>query len=120
MPAGWRWILVLTAFAATGTEDTITLTVTWVHMDTGHTGTAVYTASWAAPKADVHSQQRFYYLARHGEVTVDQAHRGYNVCTDAGGLAAVNPHFMYYLPGDDGRFAGLSFVSRCNAVAGRR
>lgn len=28
-------------------------------------GTAVYTASWVAPKSDVHSQQRFFYM---GEV----------------------------------------------------
>ena len=25
-------------------------------------GTAVYTSSWIAPKSDVHSQQRFFYM----------------------------------------------------------
>ena len=33
---------------------------------------AVYTSSWIAPKSDVHSQQRFFYQAHKGEVTVDQ------------------------------------------------
>ena len=46
-------------------------------------GTAVYTASWAAPlKAGVHSEQRFHYMASKGEVRVDQAHRGYSVVED--------------------------------------
>lgn len=39
-------------------------------------GTAVYTASWVAPKADVHSQQGFHYMGYTGEARVDQAHRG--------------------------------------------
>lgn len=56
-------------------EDTITLTVQWENIApvvggaegevrvTG-TGTAVYTSSWVAPKSDVHSQQRFFYMGQ--------------------------------------------------------
>jgi D-galacturonate reductase len=51
-------------------EDTITLTVQWENLDkkgaagtTGY-GTAVYTSSWVAPKSDVHSQQRFFYMGQ--------------------------------------------------------
>jgi D-galacturonate reductase len=57
----------VTATASTGvaqsidinTEDSITLTVQWQNVDTKTLGCAVYTSSWAAPKSDVHSQQRF-------------------------------------------------------------
>jgi D-galacturonate reductase len=59
-----------------GTEDTITLLTDWRNVESGNSGTAVYTASWGAPKADVHSQQRFHYLGSKGEITEDQAHRG--------------------------------------------
>lgn len=47
------------------TEDTITLLVDWQNLsDEKQRGTAVYTASWAAPlKAGVHSEQRFHYMA---------------------------------------------------------
>jgi D-galacturonate reductase len=47
------------------TEDTITLLVDWQNVsDEKQHGTAVYTASWAAPlKAGVHSEQRFHYMA---------------------------------------------------------
>ncbi len=47
------------------TEDTITLLVDWQNVkDAKQRGTAVYTASWAAPlKAGVHSEQRFHYMA---------------------------------------------------------
>ncbi len=68
-------------------EDTITLTVQWENLDqTGDflifnlkmyfhfllgqgsihlgQGTAVYTSSWIAPKSDVHSQQRFFYMGQ--------------------------------------------------------
>ena len=47
------------------TEDTITLLVDWQNVkDSKQRGTAVYTASWAAPlKAGVHSEQRFHYMA---------------------------------------------------------
>lgn len=84
----------VTASASTGiatsigcdpkTEDTITLLVDWQNVnDDKQRGTAVYTASWAAPlKAGVHSEQRFHYMASKGEVRVDQAHRGYSVVED--------------------------------------
>jgi D-galacturonate reductase len=58
-------------------EDTITLTVLWENFEiTGEdgeerkttrvtgAGTAVYTSSWVAPKSDVHSQQRFFYMGQ--------------------------------------------------------
>ena len=102
------------ASAATGyatgqgveTEDTITLTVTWENLASGNLATAVYTSSWIAPKSDVHSQQRFFYMGRDGELQVDQAHRGYTVATDAAGYASANPLFMKYAPDADGYFAG--------------
>lgn len=104
------------ASAATGfaqaqglpTEDTITLTVDWRNLESGNRGTAVYTSSWIAPTADVHSQQRFFYMGHAGEVTVDQAHRGYTLATDRDGYKSANPLFMKYEPGADGRFAGQS------------
>ena len=87
------------------TEDTITLVVTWENA-TGNLGTAMYTSSWIAPKSDVHSQQRFFYMGHAGEVTVDQAHRGYSVATDDQGFASANPLFMKYSPDTNGQFAG--------------
>ncbi len=104
------------ASAATGwaqaneipTEDTITLTVAWENLKSGNKATAIYTSSWIAPKADVHSQQRFFYMGQRGEVSVDQAHRGYTLATDAAGYASANPLFMKYIPDADGRFAGQS------------
>ena len=63
-------------------------------------GTAVYTSSWVAPKADVHSQQRFFYMGQKGEINVDQAHRGYTVSKDGDGFKSVNPLFMKYTPTD--------------------
>jgi D-galacturonate reductase len=80
--------------------------VTWENVVSHTKGTGIYTASWAAPKADVHSQQRFHYMGHKGEVVVDQAHRGYTVCTDADGFASVNPLYMAYQPGPDGHFNG--------------
>ena len=44
-------------------------------------------------------------MGAEGEVTVDQAHRGYSVATDALGFMSENPLFMKYTP-TDGRFAG--------------
>ena len=88
-------------------EDTITLTVDWEN-ESGSRGTGVYTASWIAPKSDVHSQQRFFYMGAKGEVTVDQAHRGYTVATDAEGYRSANPLFMKYEPDDAGAFVGRS------------
>ncbi|MFT5524064.1 MAG: D-galacturonate reductase [Pirellulaceae bacterium] len=104
------------ASAATGwaksasieTEDTITLTVDWENTASGNRATAIYTSSWIAPKADVHSQQRFFYMGHGGEVTVDQAHRGYSLATDTNGFASANPLFMKYTPDADGYFAGQS------------
>lgn len=102
------------AMAATGvaqgqdirTEDTITLSVTWENMVSGNKGTGIYTSSWIAPKSDVHSQQRFFYMGHGGEVTVDQAHRGFTTATDEAGFASPNPLFMKYAPDGNGRFAG--------------
>lgn len=122
----------VTAVASTGVasgslgisdcEDTITLAVEWENIEcetvrdsagfeqnckvkvTG-TGTAVYTSSWIAPKSDVHSQQRFFYMGQKGEINVDQAHRGYNMAADDTGYASVNPLFMKYVP-RDGKFVG--------------
>ena len=88
------------------TEDTITLTVQWKNLISGSLGTAVYTSSWIAPKSDVHSQQRFFYMGHLGEITIDQAHRGYSVATDADGYASANPLFMKYTPDSNGDFAG--------------
>ncbi|GKY94202.1 hypothetical protein MPSEU_000386200 [Mayamaea pseudoterrestris] len=88
------------------TEDSITLTVTWLNLQSKHCGCAVYTASWVAPKSDVHSQQRFHYMGASGEVVIDQAHRGCTMSTDEGGFASINPCFMKYTPNHDGEFAG--------------
>ena len=86
-------------------EDTITLSVQWRTLATNALGHALYTSSWVAPKADVHSQQRWFYMGQSGEVTVDQAHRGYTVCTDSGGYGSVNPLFWKPTP-SDGKFVG--------------
>ncbi len=90
------------------TEDTITLTVQWENVASGNLGTAVYTASWIAPTSDVHSQQRFFYMGHDGEISVDQAHRGYTVATDESGYASANPLFMKYTPDANGSFVGQS------------
>ncbi|RSH83414.1 uncharacterized protein EHS24_007098 [Apiotrichum porosum] len=94
------------------TEDTITLLVDWVNIaDESKRGTAVYTASWAAPlKAGVHSNQRFHYMASEGEIEVDQAHRGYSVVEDATGKS----HSTEYSADEDGFFdarRGYGYVS---------
>jgi D-galacturonate reductase len=88
------------------TEDTITLMVDWENVDSGNRAAAVYTASWIAPPSDVHSQQRFFYMGHGGEVTLDQAHRGYTLASDAGRFTSANPLFMKYTPDADGNFAG--------------
>lgn len=88
------------------TEDTISLHATWENTSSGNLGTAMYTASWIAPASDVHSQQRFFYMGQNGEVTIDQAHRGYSVATDDEGFRSANPLFMKYTPDADGYFAG--------------
>ena len=74
---------------------------------TGSFGHATYTSSWIAPKSDVHSQQRWFYMGHQGEVSVDQAHRGYSIATDAGGFGSCNP--LFWKPARDsltGEFAG--------------
>uniref|UniRef100_A0A7S2RWI7 Gfo/Idh/MocA-like oxidoreductase N-terminal domain-containing protein n=1 Tax=Eucampia antarctica TaxID=49252 RepID=A0A7S2RWI7_9STRA len=95
-------------------EDSITLTVQWQNInnnndDNNNTapslGCAVYTSSWVAPKSDVHSQQRFFYMGSKGEINVDQAHRGCTVAVDDSPYASVNPLFMKYTP-TNGYFAG--------------
>jgi D-galacturonate reductase len=86
------------------TEDTITLSVQWLNKD-GTSGHSVHTASWSAPKSDVHSQQRFFYMGTKGEINVDQAHRGYTFSDDAAGFKSVNPLFFKYTP-SNGQFSG--------------
>jgi D-galacturonate reductase len=106
----------VTALASTGVarsvgieaEDTITLAVQWQNIRNGSLASAFYTASWIAPKSDVHSQQRFFYLGQKGEVQIDQAHRGYTLATDANGFSSPNPLFMKYTPNAQGYFAGQS------------
>jgi D-galacturonate reductase len=104
------------------TEDTITLTVEFENMESGNKGTASYTSSWSAPKSDVHSQQRFFYMGHKGEVNVDQAHRGYTLSTDQDGFGSVNPLYMRYTPDEQGKFCGqygygyLSFEVFVDAV----
>lgn len=78
------------------TEDTITLMVQWEHLRSKNLGIATYTASWTAPKSDVHSQQRFSCMCHKGEVLIDQAHRGYVENTDEKGCSSPNPLYMKY------------------------
>jgi len=123
--------MVVTAFGSTGvanqkldgvkTEDTITLAVQWQNLGDDSTGHATYTSSWIAPKSDVHSQQRWFYMGQKGEVIVDQAHRGYTMATDSSGYGSVNPLFWKPAP-TDGRFSAqrcygyLSFESFVEAA----
>lgn len=88
------------------TEDTITLTVDWENLVSKNRGVAIYTASWIAPKSDVHSQQRFFYMGHMGEIQVDQAHRGYSISTDSSGFASPNPLFMKFTADAEGYFSG--------------
>ncbi|TGZ76275.1 hypothetical protein EX30DRAFT_360455 [Ascodesmis nigricans] len=151
LPLGWIPVSV-TASAATGTaeelgcvpgtEDTITLLVSWQKETpssespssdksppTPRTATAVYTASWTAPQnSGVWSHQYFHYLASRGEIRIDQAKRGYESTTDATGIAWVNPFYMRYAPDEEtGGFAGQEgygyksiekFVDVCGRVNG--
>ena len=104
------------AIAATGTavasglptEDSITLCVQFQSLDGERHASALLTSSWIAPKSDVHSQQRFFYQAEKGEITVDQAHRGYTIADDSSGLHSPNPLFMKYTPNSLGEFSGQS------------
>jgi D-galacturonate reductase len=86
-------------------EDTIALQVEWEHLPSRNRGIGCYAASWVAPRSDVHSQQRFLFLAHGGEIAVDQAHRGYSAATDHTGVVSPNPLFMSYVP-RAGRFDG--------------
>jgi len=89
------------------TEDTISLLVQWKNLnDPSALGTAIYTASWVAPKADVHSQQHFHYMGTTGEFRVNQAHRGYTINSDDGTPASINPLYMKYTPDSNGYFSG--------------
>ena len=106
------------------TEDSITLTVQWQNLDDKTLGCALYTSSWVAPKSDVHSQQRFFYMGSRGEINVDQAHRGCTVAVDDAPFASVNPLFMKYTP-TNGMFAGQAsygvksfenFIDACHKV----
>lgn len=136
-PLGYRPVSV-TASASKGvatglgcdpaTEDTISLLVRWEKRDDpAKCATAVYTASWTAPqRAGVHSNQYFHYLARDGEIRVDQAKRGYDVADDSvGQLMWFNPFYMRYAPDEDGNFNGQTgygyisiekFVDGCRQV----
>lgn len=122
----------VTATASTGVaqskgieaEDSITLTVQWENIGNKTLGCAVYTSSWAAPKSDVHSQQRFFFMGAKGEITVDQAHRGACVSTDSDGYASMNPLFMKYTP-TNGMFSGQgcygvksleNFIDACQSI----
>mmetsp|Transcript_6958 Transcript_6958/g.15180 ORF Transcript_6958/g.15180 Transcript_6958/m.15180 type:complete len:424 (-) Transcript_6958:99-1370(-) len=106
------------------TEDSITLTVQWENLNDKTLGCAIYTSSWVAPKSDVHSQQRFFYMGSRGEINVDQAHRGCTVAMDDSPFASVNPLFMKYTP-TNGMFAGQgsygvksfeNFIDACRKV----
>jgi len=59
----------------------------------GSVGHATYTSSWIAPKADVHSQQRWFYMGHSGEVSVDQACRGCTVAAPR--LHRAHAHGMH-------------------------
>jgi D-galacturonate reductase len=88
------------------TEDTITISAQWENIESGNKGVAVYTASWATPKTDVHSEQNFQYIGHKGQIKIDQAHRGVALSTDAEGHASINPLYMRYTPDHDGNFVG--------------
>ena len=115
--------LHVTAMASTGIaqkildrpcEDTITLNVVWENLNSDNRGTATYTASWVAGKADVHSQQRFFCLMEQGEVTADQCHRGYTVAEDGCDFQSYNPLYIRNKPDPKGRYcgqAGYGYVS---------
>jgi len=104
------------------TEDTITIVVDWKNFEDGSVGHGVYTSSWIAPKSDVHSQQRWFYMGQKGEITTDQAHRGYCVAQDGTAFASPNPLFWKPTP-SEGKFVGqktygyLSFEAFVDAAA---
>ncbi|CAF0754461.1 unnamed protein product [Didymodactylos carnosus] len=106
------------------TEDTITLTVQWLNIQTKTQGTAIYTSSWISPKTDTHTQQKFHYMGHKGEIHIDQAHRGYTMGSDDEGYKSINPLYMKFIP-TDGYFSGQSgygyrsfesFIDACSAI----
>merc|ERR1712050_666635 len=102
------------------TEDTITILVDWKNFEDGSVGHGIYTSSWVAPKADVHSQQRWFYMGQEGEVTVDQAHRGYTVAQDGAPFASPNPLFWKPTP-SDGKFTAqrtYGYLSTIGTIVG--
>ena len=82
------------------TEDVITLSVQWINLKSKTVGTAIYTSSWISPKSDTHTQQKFFYVGHHGEINIDQAHRGYTVASDTNGYLSINPLYMKLVPTD--------------------
>ncbi|KAH6917220.1 D-galacturonic acid reductase [Coprinopsis sp. MPI-PUGE-AT-0042] len=90
------------------TEDTITLLIDFQSIKSPkHKGTAISTSSWTAPlKAGVHTAQHWYYMGEKGDITVDQAHRGYDSTFDETGKAWINPFYMKYSPSASGHFDG--------------
>ena len=46
-----------------------------------------------APPSVSGGLQRWFYMGQKGEVSVDQAHRGYSMATDEDGYGSVNPLF---------------------------
>ena len=96
-------------------EDSISVMVqfTSVGDNPNNNGVAVFTASWSAPKSDVHTQQRFHFLGQTGEINIDQAHRGYTSSTDTVGYGSNNPLFFRYQPDVNGQFAGQSCIWLC-------
>ena len=91
------------------TEDVITLSVQWMNIESKNIGTAVYTSSWISAKSDTHTQQKFFYTGHHGEINIDQAHRGYTLASDTNGYMSINPLYMKLVPTDGmKRESGLS------------
>jgi len=86
------------------TEDIITLSVQWVNLESKTIGTAIYTSSWISAKSDTHTQQKFFYVGHHGEINIDQAHRGYTVASDTNGYLSINPLYMKLVPTDGKKF----------------
>ena len=89
-------------------EDTITICALWQDLNNPKSiGHSVYTSSWSAIKADVHSQQRFFCLMENGEINIDQAHRGYTLAVDNDKNASfnnINPLFIRNKPDNNGNY----------------
>merc|ERR1712203_45967 len=101
------------------TEDTITIIVDWKNFEDGSIGHGVYTSSWVAAKSDVHSQQRWFYMGQEGEVTVDQAPRGYTVAQDGAAFASPNPLFWKPTPSDGVHRSAHLWLSLIRGIRGR-